>query len=135
MPVLHYLLYLAWDAIRPGTGSMLEPRTDLPIAPPRRLFAMGFLTNLLNPKIAAIYLSLLPQFIDPTKGNVLAQSVTLGLTQIMVSFLVNLAIVLTAGSVATWFASRPKWLKGQRWVMASVLAMLAAKLALDRRAA
>lgn len=129
-----YLLYLAWNAIKPGARSLLEPRLDLPLDPPRRLFAMGLLTNLLNPKIAVLYLSLLPQFVDPAKGNVLLQSITLGLTQITVSFLINFAIVLAAGSVATWFAARPQWLKVQRWAMASVLTLLAARLALDRRA-
>jgi threonine/homoserine/homoserine lactone efflux protein len=96
---------------------------------------MGFLTNLLNPKIAVLYLSLLPQFIDPAQGYVLAQSITLGLTQIAVSITVNFLIVLAAGSVAAWFARRPTWLKVQRWLMASVLAGFAVKLALERRPA
>lgn len=94
---------------------------------------MGFVTNLLNPKIAVLYLSLLPQFIDPSEGHLLLQSVTLGLTQIAVSFSVNLAIVFAAGSVASWFSTRPTWLKIQRWAMAGVLTALASRLALDHR--
>lgn len=130
-----YLLYLAWSAVKPGARSLLEPRTDLPIDGPGRLFAMGFLTNLLNPKIAVLYLSLLPQFIDPAAGSVLAQGITLGLTQIAVSVTVNFLIVLAAGSVAAWFARRPTWLRLQRWLMASVLAGFAVRLALERRPA
>jgi threonine/homoserine/homoserine lactone efflux protein len=128
-----YLLYLAWQAVKPGAPNMLAPRSDLPIDGPRKLFLMGLLTNLLNPKIAVLYLSLLPQFIDPSKGNVLLQSLTLGVTQIIISFTVNLMIVFAAGSVAAWFATRPRWIKAQRWLMASVLTALAVRLLLEKR--
>lgn len=128
-----YLLYMAWSAIKPGARSVLQPRADLPADGPRRLFAMGFLTNMLNPKAAVLYLSLLPQFIDPAKGHVLTQGVGLGLTQIAISFSINLSIVFTAGSVAAWFSGRPVWLRVQRWLMAGVLTSLAVRLALDRR--
>jgi threonine/homoserine/homoserine lactone efflux protein len=130
-----YLLYLAWNAVKPGARSILEPRRDLMVDGPRKLFAMGFVTNLLNPKIAILYLSLLPQFIDPTLGHVLRQGILLGLVQIAVSFSVNLMIVFAAGTLARWFATRPSWLKLQRWIMASVLAGLAVRLAMDRRPA
>ncbi len=130
-----YLLWLAWSAVRPGARSVLQPRQDLGMDGPRKLFAMGLVTNLLNPKIAVLYLSLLPQFIDPAEGNVLLQSVALGVTQIAISFTINLMIVFTAGSVAAWFATRPGWLKLQRWAMAGVLTALAVRLALERRAA
>jgi threonine/homoserine/homoserine lactone efflux protein len=130
-----YLLYLAWNAVKPGARSVLSPRTDIGIDGPRKLFTMGFVTNLLNPKIALLYLSLLPQFVDPAKGHLLLQSFTLGTTQIAVSFSVNLAIVLAAGSIAGWFSARPAWLKFQRWAMASVLTALALKLVLDRQSA
>ena len=65
-----YLLWLAWQTIRPGGRSPFQVR-DLPEDSPRKLFTMGFVTALLNPKIAVLYLSLLPQFIDPQHGNVL----------------------------------------------------------------
>jgi threonine/homoserine/homoserine lactone efflux protein len=128
-----YLLYLAWSAVRPGARSVLQPRDDLPVDGPARLFAMGLLTNLLNPKVAVLYLSLLPQFVDTARGQVLLQGVTLGLTQIAVSFSVNLALVFTAGTGARWFASRPSWIKAQRWLMGVVLGGLAVRLAMDER--
>ena len=127
-----YLLYLAWQALRPGGRSVFHLR-DLPKDSPRRLFAMGFLTNLLNPKIAVMYLSLLPQFIQPSHGSVLAQSLVLGTTQIAISVSVNAVIAVAAGSVAAFLGSRPTWLRVQRWLMGTVLAALALRLASEAR--
>ncbi len=130
-----YLLWLAWKAIRPGSGSdrnILEPQS-LAIESPKKLFIMGFMTNLLNPKAAVLYVSLLPQFIDPAWGSVLMQSATLGLLQISISFIVNLLIILVASQVVSWFGKRPIWMSIQRWVMASVLTALAARMAFDRK--
>jgi len=118
-----YLLYLAWQALRPGGRSPFEVR-ELPRDSTRRLFGMGLFTSLLNPKIAILYVSLLPQFIQPEHGSVLLQSLVLGLTQIAISVSVNALIVVMAGSVAIFFASRPTWQVVQRWLMGTVLAGL-----------
>ena len=72
-----YLAWLAWQALRPGARSPFEVRALAPDSD-RRLFVMGLLTNLLNPKAAALYLSLLPQVVAPARGSVLAQSLQLG---------------------------------------------------------
>ena len=65
-----YLLWLAWNAVKPGGASAFQPR-ELPVEGSGRLFAMGLVTCLLNPKIAILYLSLLPQFVDPSMGHLL----------------------------------------------------------------
>lgn len=127
-----YLLWLAWQTLKPGGQSPFRVHT-LPPDGPLRLFAMGFLTNLLNPKIAVFYLSLLPQFIDPAAGSVLAQSLVLGFTQIAVSVTVNSMIVMAAGAIAAFLAARPFWLLAQRWVMGTVLAGFAVRMVFDER--
>ena len=127
-----YLLYLAWQAVKPGGRSPFEVR-NLPKDNPQKLFTMGFITNLLNPKIAIMYLSLLPQFIDPNHGSVLAQSLLLGLTQIVVSVSVNAVIAVLAGSIAIFLASRPSWQTVQRWLMGTVLGGLAMRMAMESR--
>lgn len=128
-----YLLYLAWQAVRPGGRSPFQVR-ELPASSPRTLlFTMGLLTNLLNPKIAVLYVSLLPQFIQPDHGSVFTQSIALGLTQVAISLSVNAVIAIMAGSIAGFLAGRPLWIAIQRWLMGTVLAGLALRMALDSR--
>jgi len=127
-----YLLYLAWQAIKPGGKNVFEARTDLKADAPGKLFRMGLFTNVLNPKVAVFYLSFFPQFIKPAYGPVFMQSLTLGIVQVIVSTTVNIIIVLVAARVARWFSANPKWIRVQKWFMASVLTSLAAKMAFDK---
>jgi len=127
-----YLLYLAWQAVRPGGRSPFQVR-ELPPSSARTLFSMGLVTNLLNPKVAVMYVSLLPQFIQPDHGSVFTQSIALGMTQVAVSLSVNAVIAIMAGSIAGFLAGRPLWMVVQRWLMGTVLAGLALRMALDSR--
>ena len=127
-----YLLYLAWQALRPGGRSPFQVR-ELPADSPRRLFTMGFATSLLNPKIAVMYLSLMPQFIEPGHGSVLVQSLVLGCTQIAISVSVNALIAVMAGSIAVFLGGRPVWQQVQRWLMGTVLAGLALRMLAEGR--
>ncbi|MFF1464677.1 LysE family translocator [Streptomyces sp. NPDC058330] len=125
-----YLAYLAWNALKPGGVSVFAPQ-DVPHDSSRKLFTMGLMTNLLNPKIAIMYISLIPQFINLDKDHVLFQGLILGSIQIVVSVAVNLAIVLAAGAIAVFLSRRPSWLKAQRYMMGTVLGALAISLAVD----
>ncbi len=127
-----YLGWLAWQALKPGGRSPFALQ-QLPVDSPRRLFAMGFMTNLLNPKAALLYLSLLPQFIVPEAGSVFTQAVILGSVQIAISLSVNAMIALAAGSISGFLGTRPGWLAVQRRLMGTMLAGLALRMALDAR--
>jgi threonine/homoserine/homoserine lactone efflux protein len=131
-----YLGWLAWQALKPNGRSPFHVRQqharELAVDGPRKLFAMELVTNLLNPKIAMLYLALLPQFIDPT-DSVLTQSLALGLTQIVIAVSIQTAIVMAAGSIVLFLGNRPIWLKLQRWLMGTVLAGLALRMALETR--
>lgn len=130
-----YLLWLAWDSLRPAPGAaggLFAPRR-LPVARPAKLYRMGLVTSILNPKVALFYLALFPQFVDPARGSVFAQSLVLGVVQIVIAVIGDALIVLAAARVARWLGERPLWAAVQRWLLAGVFAGIAAKLAFDDR--
>jgi threonine/homoserine/homoserine lactone efflux protein len=128
-----YLLWLAWDAVRPRGSGGLFARRDLPPVRPEALFRTGVITSILNPKVALFYLALFPQFVDPARGSVLIQSLVLAAIQIVIDALIDSVFVLAAARVAQWLAERPVWVTAQRWVLGGAFAGIALKLALDTR--
>ena len=135
--VLHYagaayLLWLAWSAVRQRGTDMFAYRA-LPAESAGRLFRVGLLTSVLNPKIALFYLALLPQFVEASRDNVFLQSFSLGLVQVAIGTVGDLAFVLAAARVAAWLARRPMWSSAQRWVLGGVFAGIALRLAFETR--
>lgn len=128
-----YLGWLAWTILRPGGASPFEVR-DLAPDSTRRLFGMGLLTNLLNPKIALMYAALIPQFIDPAVGAAWWQFLQLGLAQIVVAVSVNGLIVVTAAAVAGYLASHPRVLRVQRYASGGLLGFFAVKMVASKPA-
>jgi threonine/homoserine/homoserine lactone efflux protein len=124
-----YLLWLAWDALRPGGSTPFVAR-QLPMDAPGRLFRMGLLTNLLNPKVAIFYLSFFPQFLHPERGSVLVQALQLGAVQLVVSGTINALLVLGAARISGFLVRSRGWLSAQRYLMGTVLGALAVRMAL-----
>ncbi|GAB3955374.1 LysE family translocator [Spirosoma harenae] len=126
-----YLLYLAWESVKPGSISPFQTR-HLAHDSDWKLFRMGFLTNALNPKVAVFYLSFFPQFTHPEYGSLWFQNIQLGLIQLTISGTVNTIIILSAAQLARWFQARSAYIRAQEWVMASILTSLAVRMAVDK---
>lgn len=123
-----YLAWLAWQCLRPG-GQPIFAARPMPKEPPARLFAVGFATAALNPKVALFYVAALPPFIDPALGSVFMQGIVLGAVQIGIAIVFDGLLIFGAAGVARFLSTRPGWMAAQRWVLGGALGLLAVKLA------
>jgi len=126
-----YLLWLALSTLRGGGMSFTAQPLD--VVPDRVLFRQAMVAAVLNPKVAVFYLSLFPQFVEPTAGPVFAQSLALGAVHIVVSTVVDGLLVTVAGLLSAWFATRPLWMRTQRWLLGTAFGALAVWLAATPR--
>ena len=126
-----YLAWLAWTTWRSPDAVAVAGTTSR--VSPLRLYRDGLVTSILNPKVAMFQLALFPQFVDPAHGSVLAQSLVLATTQVVINIAGDSVFVLGAVGVRRWFSTRPEWSAWSRRILASVFAALAARLALDDR--
>jgi len=122
-----YLMFLAWQAVRPNGRSPFQVNR-VSSSGHGKVFVMGFVTTLLNPKAALLYLALLPQFVVPGHGSVLAQTLVLGLIHVAVNLTFGLLIASTASALSAGLDRRPTWLRAQRWLMGILLAAFSVKL-------
>ena len=60
-----YLLYIGISMLLAKRDEAAKPASSLPALPYGRIFAQGFLTNVLNPKVALFFMAFVPQFISP----------------------------------------------------------------------
>jgi threonine/homoserine/homoserine lactone efflux protein len=72
-----YILYMAIGLLRskPRSTAAAMPVAPLPY---RKIFAQGFLTNVLNPKVAIFFLAFVPQFINADAPNKALAFIALG---------------------------------------------------------
>jgi threonine/homoserine/homoserine lactone efflux protein len=80
-----------------------------------RIYWQGFVINLLNPKTALFYFAFLPQFVDPSKGNVTAQTLFLGALFVGMAFVTDSLYALLASSLADKLRGSRHFQKGQRY--------------------
>ncbi len=115
-----FLLWLAWEAWRPGDVKSREPD----VGTLRGLFLRGMTGNLLNPKAAVFYVALLPTFMRPGHGSTLTQALTLGGLHVAVSVVIHALIVLGAAGAGSVVLTRVQG-PALRAIMAGGIAVVA----------
>ena len=94
-----YLLYLAYKVY--GSSSVISVSTDkIEKKTPIQLFKIGFIMNVLNPKVTIFFLALFPGFLFTEKLSISLQFLILGALFIVVSFVVFSCIALLGGTIS-----------------------------------
>lgn len=93
--------YLVFIGIRTFTAQPDEVAIPARIGPGLgRVFADAVVVNVLNPKTALFFLAFLPQFVDPSRGPVWAQTLLLGGTFVAIGLVTDSAYALMASAAA-----------------------------------
>src|SRR3712207_2742394 len=97
--------YLVWIGLRTVWAARRDASaafgSDAAVSPvgARRAFREGVMVEALNPKTAAFFLALVPQFVDPAAGHVAPQFALLGLVSVVLNTLADVAVALAAAGV------------------------------------
>jgi threonine/homoserine/homoserine lactone efflux protein len=87
--------YLVWLGIRMIRTSKAEMPVET-LAPSRRAFVQGIVTEALNPKTALFFLSFIPQFISPHLGHIFLQFFIFGTVSVVLNTTADLIVVSLA---------------------------------------
>lgn len=127
-----YLLALAWQAFRAS-----RPPAQAAAAPASRsllrFFWQGLLNDLANPKAAMFFVALFPQFLVPSRGNMLGQALVLNTIGNAIEIVVVAVVAVSAGRIGRFLARNPLAARLQQWLVGCVFIGLAARLALSER--
>ena len=121
-----YLLWLAVQTLRQAG----KPRDTTPGMGGWRAFNTGFIVNLTNPKVILFVLALLPPFVVPEAGPVLAQFLTFGAVLALGGFVINGAVGVFAAGIGRRLAGGGRVLG---WISSGIFVALAARLAMMER--
>ena len=86
----------------------------------RRLFAQGIVVNILNPKTALFFLAFLPQFADPSRGQLGLQILGLGLMFVALGVVSDGLYAVLAGTAGGWLKQGGRFLRVERYVTGGV---------------
>ena len=128
-----YLIYIGYKAIlsnSPSTICSSDNEAQLPI---KSIFWQGFISDVLNPKVAIFFISLLPQFIQADSNNTFTQLIILGVTVNIIALLINIVLVWFSHSVSSHLRQSNWMSKVLNKIMGTIFISLGLKLATEQR--
>ncbi|PFD97791.1 LysE family translocator [Priestia megaterium] len=128
-----YLIYLGikslWTLRNKNTTETIEPIAKSKYKN-ESSFKQGFLTNLLNPKIAVFFLTFLPQFVNP-ESHTFMPFLILGITYIVLTIVWYLFYIYLLNQISS-FMKKPKTQKVIEGITGTILIGFGIKLALEK---
>jgi threonine/homoserine/homoserine lactone efflux protein len=115
-----------------GAGTKLSVGIRLDTISLRAIFWQGFLSDVLNPKVAIFFVALLPQFVNLRSGHPIAQLLLLGLTVNVLGLVGNLTFVVISARVSSGLRRSPQVSRWLQRAMGVTFIGLGARLALER---
>ena len=115
--------YLIWLGLKKilGRNQILDAAAGFKMQSHGRLIRDGFLINLFNPKTAIFFLAFLPQFVDPNRGHVALQVITLGMIYIILGLVTDGSYAYAAGVTSSWLRRSHRFLTAERYVSGTLL--------------
>jgi threonine/homoserine/homoserine lactone efflux protein len=105
-----YLVYLGVQALRHRHGITVSGEGEGAVLPLRPWTALrqGFMVGFTNPKGYVMFVALLPQFLDRSRGHVSLQMLLLGLIAFVIGLCCDSLWALLASQLRRWFNASPK---------------------------
>jgi threonine/homoserine/homoserine lactone efflux protein len=128
-----YLIYIGFKAISSNSSSALDCSDNEVQLSIKSIFWQGFISDVLNPKVAIFFISLLPQFIQSDNDNTFTQLIILGITVNIIALLINFVLVWFSHSVSSNLRQSNRVSKVLNNVMGTIFISLGLKLATEQR--
>jgi threonine/homoserine/homoserine lactone efflux protein len=103
-----YLIYLGVKAFRERDSLSTALTADSPARNPLRTLWDGFAVGVSNPKTIVFFAAVLPQFVDPIRGHIVVQMLTLGMIFNVIALVSDSLWGIVASQARDWFGRSPR---------------------------
>ena len=103
------LVWLGLQSIRGGVSQLRNRHTPADVKVSRRPFALGFVTNIANPKALIFFTALLSQFIPAGASWVTSLMIIVTMTATGIAWFVAVALASSSRAFRAWFGQAAPW--------------------------
>src|SRR5688572_26387210 len=123
-----YLVWIGIQAIRAKAAPITIENGQSAKLNGAAIFWQGFLSDVLNPKVAVFFLAFLPQFVDVESQNKTQQLLLLGVTGNVIAITINLVLVHFASAASVKLRNNPKITRWLNRAMGALFISLGVRL-------
>lgn len=128
-----YMVYLGLRVLFLSKSALSPDKFKKPTLKRGNVFWMGFLSDVLNPKVALFFMSFLPQFVSPSSLHPVKDIVLLGVILNVLAILFNLTLVQLAGTISKQLRANEAFTKWLNRTLGVTFLAIGIKIATEKR--